>query len=803
MAKLFEDDVMDWKEDDIEKIQTKTGMYISYVGEKGALHLCKEMINNAIDEVENPKSPAKNIYIILDILEDSLSVEDDGRGFSEEQFPLEIFCTKLNSGSKFTREQGGKTAGENGVGMTATNALADSFSLSSFRDSKEHRIEFVEGKLVNNVTNKSKKEHGTIVKFIPSKKFLGKSAKIPKKGLKDWVESISYFIPKQCKITLEIRKGFEVLETIKYKSRELTELLKSKVSDEIQSSIFSFEGSKKVVEEYMGERKISRELLLQFVFCYSDSIEPWIDSYCNYVNTTSGGVHLVSVQEAIWRYFMKKANESLSEREKDKYKILKVDIESGLNLVVNVSTDMQMQFVGQTKNEVSNDDLADPIKQLATELLEKYFTENKDKLNQIIKIIKVNCKARIDAAKIKTATIKETVNKFDKHKMDKFTPCNNDGKAYKELHICEGDSARGSLVNGRDPDTQAILSFRGVVANPFKRDGAAILDNKEWYDYIKIIKTNYGPKFDLSKLYYDKIIIETDSDIDGHGITSGIGAFHAVCLPEIVKAGKLYKAVAPLYKIDNKEKPFVRDKREYVEVYQDKIIKNYSVSLSNDKKPLSKDELREFIFDTQEYSDELIRISKHFGVNKFLIERVAAYIALNYDVNVDMDELFSDNKFIIDFMDTIQKKFPEITHKGVHSLRGIIDGKYQSININNRFISSVEDLFPIYRKYGYSLSVKEKNGEYIQCSIGEFLDNANKFKPRILIRYKGLGEASSKELWETTLNPDTRILIQLTMDDVEKDLEVFKKLHGQTPQDILARKEMMSNYKIKREDLDN
>lgn len=117
MAEKFQDDIMSWEENDIDKIKLKTGMYISYVGEKGALHLCKEVIQNAIDECANTKSPAKNIHITLDLDTDTISVEDDGRGIPEDTFPLDILCTKLNSGSKFTREQGGASSGENGVGL--------------------------------------------------------------------------------------------------------------------------------------------------------------------------------------------------------------------------------------------------------------------------------------------------------------------------------------------------------------------------------------------------------------------------------------------------------------------------------------------------------------------------------------------------------------------------------------------------------------------------------------------------------------------------------------------------------------
>lgn len=686
------------------------------------------------------------------------------------------------------------------------NALSNRFKWESYRDGSVHSIEFEDGIKTKDVKKKSqKKTHGCIVTFSPSQKYLGKSAKIPKKGLREWIENISYFIPSKSKINLTILKGLETVSSEKFKAKDISELLKNRVTDESYTPVFSFSGERKLEEDFQGERKIKRDLNLQFAFSYSNSIEPWIDSYCNYVNTTSGGVHLNAVKEAIWRFFMKKTNDTMSDKEKEKYKVLKVDIEEGLNLVVNIFTTMQMQFVGQTKTEISNDELFNPIKEIATENLEKYFSDNKDKLTAIVKIIKANCKARINASKIKTATVKETVNKFDKHKMKNYTPCNNDGKAYKELHLCEGQSAAGSLVDGRDPDTQAFLAFRGVTANGFKRDESTILDNKEWYEYVKLLRTQMGSKFDLSKLYFDKIIIETDSDIDGYGITSGIGAFHALYMPELVKAGKLYKAIAPLYHIDDKKHPFVRDKREYVSVYQDKIVKNYEVSLTGADGviPLKKNEFKDFIYDTQEYSDELIRLAKHFGVNKYLIERVAAYLIMTYE-NPDMDEIFSDNKKVVEFTEVIQKKFPEITVKSNHSIRGIVDGKFQSININNRFLKKVEDLSSVYRKYGYLLIVKEKGvTEAKEMSIGEFLDVTNKLKPRIITRYKGLGEANSQQLWDTTLNPDTRILIQLTMEDVERDLEIFEKLHGQTKKNLEERKAMMSAYKIKREDLDN
>ena len=804
MSQKYVDDKMQYIEDDIAKIQLKTGMYISYVGKKGALHLAKEVIQNAIDEAANPKSPAKNINITLDLTRDMITIEDDGRGIPEDDFPMDILCTKLNSGSKFTREQGGSTSGENGTGLTAVNALSTSFVWSSYRNGKCHTIEFSEGKKINDTVKKSNKEHGTICAFIPSKKYLGKSTEIPKDGLIEWVENISYFIPKQSKIKLEITKDCKVVESYKFKPKTIHELITAHVADSKLSSVLSFHGDTKLKEDFRGERLIERDLSLDFAFVYTNSIEPWIDSYCNYVNTTSGGVHLETVKETIWRYFMKKTNEILTDNEKEKYKILKVDVESGLNLVVNLSTTMQMQFVGQTKNEVSNDELIEPIKQITLSCLEEYFNNNKNELTVITKLIKVNCKARLDASKIKAATIKETVNKFDRYTIDKFTPCNNTGKAYKELFICEGDSAAGSIIDGRDPDTQAVISFRGVTANGFKRDWSTILNNREFYNYVKVLKTNFGPKFDLSKCDYDKIIINTDADVDGDGITSGLCAFHALFLPEIVKDGRLYKAVAPLYQLDDAKHPFARDKHEYISFYQDKIVKNYVVILGSNKKakPLTNTQFKEFIYDTFSYRDDLYRIARHFSVNKFLVEIIAACLIMN-NIKNDVHELFDDKKKVLKLLEVVQSKFPEIELKNDNTLRGPIDGRYQSIAINNRFLRKIEDLTEIIEKYGYILTVSEKGNPPVQMSIGEFLDNSAKYQIKIIRRFKGLGEASSKQLWDTTLNPDTRILIQLTMDDVERDLKIFAKLHGQTKADLLARKEMMASYKIKRDDLDN
>lgn len=807
----FVDDKIDYIEDDIQKVQMKTGMYISYLGKKGALHLSKEIINNAIDEAINKKSSCKKIIISYYTDTDTLVTEDDGRGIPENEFPLDIVCTKLNSGSKFTREQGGSTAGENGTGLTAVNALSSSFILSTFRNNKRHVLEFNEGvKIKDEFDNVNWKEHGTIVSFTPSKKYLGKSTEIPYKDLIKWVETISYFIPNKLKILFTVYNGNNILEEYKFKSKSILDLLKNKV-DTFISDKYIFEDKINLVEDFQ-DRKINRELKLEFAFGYSNDSEPYIDSYCNFINTIDGGKHLDAVKEGITRYLSTSTKKSLTEREKGKLDITWADVLYGLNIVVNISTDMQMQFASQTKEKITNDALYDPIKNMTTDVLTKYFNDNNDKLNSIIKIIKLNAKARLEMNKVKNSVVKETTNTFSEHGMDNFTPANNRGKQYRELYIVEGKSAKGTAVAGRDPATQAFFAMRGVSANAFKKSLPEILENKEWKDLVKIMGCNIGSSFDINKLRYNKIIILTDADIDGAGITSLVAAFFVRYLPEIVNQGILYKAISPLYLIDNKNKPFVNNKAEYVEVFRNNITKNYKISLieNNDKYDLSKTEFNEFLYDTNMYSENLIRLSKHFGVNKYLIEKISAFICLeNPDIINDsslINELFYNddnyNKIKL-LLKNIQEKFPEITIKGDNSFRGIIDGHYQSLVVNERFVRKVKCLFEVYKKYGYLLYVKENKSDDVLMTIGEFLDATQNYVPTIKNRFKGLGESDPEELWETTLNPDTRTLIQLNFDNYDKDLSVFGILHGDSTKEKQARKDMMKGYKINRDDLDN
>ena len=285
--------------------------------------------------------------------------------------------------------------------------------------------------------------------------------------------------------------------------------------------------------------------------------------------------------------------------------------------------------------------------------------------------------------------------------------------------------------------------FRGVTANAMKCTLSEIMQNNEWRNLVTILRTGIGPKFDLSKLYFDRINIFTDADVDGSNITAGMLAFFYKHMRPIIEAGKLYKVYSPLYKLDDKDHPFVANKSEMVNIYHEKIIKNYKVKCQGDKSYMTKNELYEFLIDTYEYSDNLIRAAKESGnVNKYLVESIIAYLTLfdivrsEKDYN-DIDATFKNQKFIKSIMSKIQKRYKEITVDNTGRFSGVVDGKYALVKVGARFFKKTSDLIPVYQKYGYTIIVEEKGKEPKEMTIGEFLDNCTKLMPKIKTRFKG------------------------------------------------------------------
>ncbi len=280
--------------------------------------------------------------------------------------------------------------------------------------------------------------------------------------------------------------------------------------------------------------------------------------------------------------------------------------------------------------------------------------------------------------------------------------------------------------------------------------------------------------------------------VDGHFITSLICAFFVFHMPEVVKAGKLYKSLPPLYKIDDKDKPFILNKMQYIEVFERRIGENLRLVKSNNQ-VVKGNEFKEFLYNNRNYLEELMRVASHFAIHPVLMEFVLMYM--------------HDKKFA----KLLNNRFPEITveksdDKKTLVVSGILEGKYQLLFIDDILLKKSADMIKYINDLtiGNSFRVLEKQGKNYNdlgvLSVGEFFMRAQKYQPTIKTRFKGLGELNSEDLETTTFDPHQRILIQLTMDDLVDEIRKFEVLHGRSKEERTA---MMKAFKIDREFLDN
>lgn len=814
---IIKDVKMSYFEDDIKKIQTKPNLYIRQYGDAGEAHLVYEIVQNAIDEILDPDSIGSKIHINFDKITQRFSVEDDGRGFPEKDFPLDIFCTKLQSGSKSLRDGARTTSGEFGVGMTVVNALSSEFTLTSNRmvEKTTHTITFKSGeKISDEVTDNKKKKHGSYVSFIINPFYLGIDAKIPIEDVFNWLDDLSYhFGDTEMIIKFDIWNGGDLESSRIIKSKPFGKLIEKYVTKPI-SPVVGIEKKGGLIEVVNNEDK-ERELTASLSFVYDpDAVleyhrnEPtqFIDSFCNFSNTLNGGVHVNAAMEALCRYLQNATKKSMSDKEKEKIDILWQDIKDNILCIINVSTNAEVQFVGNAKNEIGNKALYPVIKELITTGLNEYFEKNPTELTSIIKVVKTNAKARIELSKIKNTTIKKR-NKFENMLFDNYFPPNKDKSKYLEIYLIEGQhSAAGSLDSGRNHDFQAIFGFRGNTKNPYKCTYQEFMKNSEWNTLFTVI--GWDPvKKNLDDLKYSKIIIATDADIDGDSIASGILAGFYEHAKPIIEAGKMYRVYSPLYSIiDGRNKTrFVSTKKEFVIIFAEKVSDSYKVKING--KELSKKEIKEFIKNSSKYETQLESISNYYSIDPYIIEVLTFHIhaGLKSVAFDSFDELVRDPRFIRNALADIHKKYPEIQIDNNGFVHGPAKKGYQSLNLKERFVTKtmkLNYLFDIYNSIMIEAQGKN-NDDYVEYSIGDFLYQISNLKPVIKTRYKGLGEVNADDLSETVLDPAKRTLVQLTISDAEEARETVLRLHSSKTKYRELRKEMMSHYDIDYDDIDN
>ena len=794
------DDVISYIESDIEKIQTRPTMYISYVDARAAMQLSRELINNAIDEVINPNSPGDTIDIMLDEEDNRLTVIDNGRGIPFDK--VDIACTKINAGSKLYRDKEKSefktSAGENGTGLTCANALSDNLTFIIYRNGEKGTFVYNEGKLVSKeIVKLGKKEvnrTGTSVSFKPSEKYLHKPI-IDSKKLLDWITDISYLIDPNIKLAFHLAgKKSNTMKTTEFQHENgVADMLDDFVKKQLIDPIYiNFRGSYNVLDngdiEFLEEscknpKYLENRIVIQAAFTINPDVHQDEDdhykTFCNYIRTIDHGVHLNAVKNA-WCWLVSKlTTDNMTPNEAEKYPINYDDARNGLFATVNIMC-IDPQFASQTKEKMSNDELFKPIRRIIYVYLNKYFKDNPAVLKKVTQFVKANAKARLEIGKIKKSEYKP-IDNLSEHTLKCFNPANGNG--YRELFIVEGGSAKGSLVKCRDARTQALFALRGVPKNTFGLKLVDILANQEFKYLVKILGCGIGKDKNMDKLRYDKIIIFTDSDIDGFRIASLLCTFFLTQYPEIVEKGLLYKAVAPLYIVDDPKHKYIMNKADYYRYFADKLIGK--VELFQDGEKMKNSQFKSFIIRNNQYLTTLDALINYYSINPDLIEFAVEY----------KDEVKPEA-----FRKLLKKKFPEMDYEsGV--IRGIYKDAYQICELDKTFDFRAQPLKKmIMQNGGNTFTYTEKGKTYKDVTLGQFLSGVKNYMPVTKSRLKGLGEMMPDELWESSLNPKTRELIQLTSDNIQLELDRFQTLHGK---DSDARKELMKEYILDPNDIDN
>lgn len=723
----------------------------------------------------------------------------------EIDYPLDIFCTKIQSGSKFDRSQSGASSGEFGLGLTAVNALSDIFNITSYREKEntKHKLKFELGvKTEDKITDikKGSKKHGTIVEFKASKKFLGPLTKLPYEKVIQWIDTLMYFHMenKKIKIKFDIFNGMKFKETFKFKLKNFDELLDTVIPVKVSPKLVIVD-ERSIEEEVMG-KKVKKNIHLDIALTYQNDSNTYYDSYCNFTHTTLGGVHIDTFDKVFCNYMQNRVKSTMTDNQKERTPILWDDVRSGLTCVLNISTNASVRFEGNMKEKIGGNILIEPITDMITSNLDKLFDKNQNTFNIYSSIIKLNAKARVESQAIKTAVKTEKMSNLSEHSMENYTPCTNTGKQWKEVFLVEGNSAGGSCRDASDPKTQAIFLLRGVVPNAFKCTLSQIMENREIRSLVTILRCGIGKTFDISKMYFNRVDLFTDEDTDGFYISGLLLAFFYKFMPELIQNGYIWKVYTPLYQLS--DNTFIGSKAEMTEVNTKKLIKTYKIKLIGQKDYMDKQSFREFLNDTYTYADDLKYAAESLGnINKFLLEVLTANLTISNDLS-NLNKLFDDQNFIKLYMGNVQKKYKEITLKN-DVIRGVADGKYCMVHMSDRFMDKVDSLIPIYSKYGYEIIVQEKDKDPIKMTIAEFLDSASKYYADILHRFKGLSEINANDLHNNAMDFNHRYSVVYTMESAKKELDTFMTLFADKSKYPAARKDMMVSYKINREDLDN
>jgi DNA gyrase subunit B len=778
MEKIYDASSIDVLEG-LEPVRLRPSMYIGNVDVAGLHHLVYEVVDNSIDEAMAGHCDLITVLIHTD---NSVSVEDNGRGIpvdihQNENVPaVEVVLTKLHAGGKFDNDTYKVSGGLHGVGVSVVNALSSRLEVEIYQKGSIHYQTFEKGQKTSELKTIGKtKKNGTKIHFFPDDTIFNN------------VDFSYDILSRRLRELAFLNKGVRII----------IEDERSDKKDE-----FVYEGGIVSFVTYLNRRRSGlhkpifieghrSDVQIEVAIQYNDTYKENIFSFANGINTIEGGFHLVGFKAALTRTLNQYATNGRLPKNLSS-KISGDDVREGLTAVISVRI-KSPQFEGQTKTKLGNSEVKGLVESLVNEKLGVFLEENPAVAKKIIS--KAVDAARVrDAAKRARDLARSKGSLIDATLPGKLAECQVSDPELRELFIVEGDSAGGSAKQGRDRKFQAILPLKGKILNVEKARFDKILHSEEIKNIITALGTGVGKEeYNIEKIRYKKVIIMTDADVDGSHIRTLLLTFFYRQMPEIIDSGYLYIAQPPLYKIGKgKNEKYLKDETDFNNFILKKICEKFEIIIGPDaQQTLSGHNLYNFVCQLSEYFIALEKLE----IQGFDVGIIETLVALSVDDKkylqneASMNQLYekllqsgysvtapkwSEEREVYEIMvertdgKSKKKKSFKIGRGLIYSLN------YQKCIINGQKIIPFSR--PPFVVIGGDKKQETCKAEDLKALL-DFLKEEGK-KGIQIQRYKGLGEMNPDQLWETTMNPDKRIMLQVTVEDTLDTDEIFTVLMG-------------------------
>jgi DNA gyrase subunit B len=762
----------------LEAVRKRPGMYIGDTDDGSGLHhMVYEVVDNGIDEALAGHADAVSVTIHAD---SSVSVTDNGRGIpvgiheGEGVSAAEVIMTQLHAGGKFDQNSYKVSGGLHGVGVSVVNALSDWLELRIWRDGREHYARFERGETVEHlkVVGEAGDRTGTEVRFLASLSTFS-NLDYSFKTLESRLRELA-FLNSGVRIRLRDERTSEPQETEMFYEggvREFVRYLDRHKTPLVPEPIFM-----------TGERD---GIGIEVAMWWNDSYHETVLPFTNNIPQRDGGTHMAGFRGALTRTINTYAASSgLARREKVTFS--GDDAREGLTCVLSVKVP-DPKFSSQTKDKLVSSEVRPAVESLVNEKLSEWFEEHPAEARQIVGKIVEAALAREAARKARELTRRKTA--MDVASLPgKLADCQERDPAKSEIFLVEGDSAGGSAKQGRARANQAVLPLRGKILNVERARFDRMLSSQEIGTLITALGTGIGrDEFDISKLRYHKIIIMTDADVDGAHIRTLLLTFFFRQMPKIIEGGYLYIAQPPLYKVSRgKSEVYLKDQPALEDYLIQMGVEGAVLRLGSGEEIVGQD-LARVVEEARQVRRVLAAFPTHYPSH--ILEQ-AAIAGAFLPGQVDGDLQGTADR-VAERLDLIaleyergwqgrptQDKGLRFTRmlRGVEEVR-ILDGHVlrspEAVRLGG-FTAKLQEV------YGSPATLVRKDRDQAIHAPSELLDAilAEGEKGLTLQRYKGLGEMNPDQLWETTLDPEARTLLQVRVEDVAEADDIFTKLMG-------------------------